>query len=196
MVQPCQIRFQLISSPLSIWFKTLHYFKCHLNCLPSITRQLSSSSNRFLSIRIQCIDKILMSVESIWILLQLVVPPYQTPSLNHQHFKTTCKHRDRSVRCITTTTIKWVALIWPFYLMKLIFSRSHLFNRTAKDQVIQCQTTPSEQFMKKGSIRGRLYRQDLVHNLFKIDKLHHQLEVNNRLSFNNYREFLGLLSKV
>jgi hypothetical protein len=55
---------------------------------------------------------------------------------------------------------------------------------------------PSEQFMKKELIRGLLCKQDPGHNLFKIDKLLHLLEVNNRLSSNNFLGFLGLLSKV
>lgn len=60
MVQRCQTSLPLISSHRSIWSKTLHCTKCHLNCHHSIIRQLFNSNNRFLSIRILCSGKTLM----------------------------------------------------------------------------------------------------------------------------------------
>jgi hypothetical protein len=174
MVQQCQISSPLISSHRSIWSKTLHCTKCHLNCHHSIIRQLFNSNNRFLSNRILCSGKTLMLVEFTWILGLLEAHPCQTVSLNHPLFKITYKHRDRLVKCTKTTTIRWVAPIWPSCLMKLIFLRNNLFNHTARDQAIRCQTMPSEQFMKKESIRGLLCKHDLVHSLFKIGKLLHQ----------------------
>ena len=191
----CPLRLQLISIHLSTWFKTLQCFKCPRNYRPSTISHHSNSSSRCRSIRILCTDKTPIWVEATSIQVHLEAPPYLTLSPSHQHFKIICRLRVKLETCIKTMTTRWVAPTWLSCLMRLTSSKNHLFSLTARAPVIPCQTMPSELCTKKESIKALLCRQGLEHSPSKIDKLLLRLEVNNHLSFNNYQEYLDLLSQ-